>query len=87
MVTTGEVTYSLTACLLAIEGAGIALVDPLIVSTRALPGLVIRPLTAAIEIELLLLCPKNRPRSRLMHEVVAEVRRTLGLLLRQKVAA
>ena len=82
LVTAGEVTYSFTACLLAMEGAGIALVDPLIVATRAFPGLVIRPLTPPLAVELLLLYPKSRPRSRLMHEVIVEMRKTLADLLK-----
>jgi DNA-binding transcriptional LysR family regulator len=63
--TVAEVTFSLTACFLAHEGTGIALVDPLIVQTGAFPELRIRPFKPKQHIQILLLYPKNRPRSRL----------------------
>jgi DNA-binding transcriptional LysR family regulator len=63
-----DVSFSAIACILAQEDAGIALIDPLIFRGEAFPGLVVRPLTGGSPIELQLLFPKNRPRSRISNE-------------------
>lgn len=63
--TIAEVTFSLTACFIAHEGAGVALIDPLIVQSGAFPELLIRPFKPEQHVQILLLYPKNRPRSRL----------------------
>jgi DNA-binding transcriptional LysR family regulator len=76
LTTSAEVTYSLTACVLVHEGTDIAIIDPLIASTRAFPNLVIRPFKPAVPIDVLLLSPNNRPRSRLGDAMVHELHAT-----------
>jgi len=68
-----EVTYSLMACFLATLGAGVALVDPLLPMSGLLPGLEIRPLRPEISVDLMLLSPPGRPRSRLADAFAAKV--------------
>jgi DNA-binding transcriptional LysR family regulator len=76
LTTIAEVTYSLTACFIAQEGAGVALIDPLVLQTGAFPNLMIRPFRPEQQVQILLLYPKNRPRSRLstlMGELLREM--------------
>lgn len=68
-----QVTYSLTACFLATQGAGVALVDPLLPMSGLLPGLAIRPFTPDISVNLELLFPRDRPRSRLAVQFAQEI--------------
>jgi DNA-binding transcriptional LysR family regulator len=82
LTTTAEVTYSRTACVLAQGGGSIAIIDPLIASTSAFPELVIRRLSPAVPIELLLLSPASRPSSRLIDEMRTDLRAVCGGLLR-----
>lgn len=63
--TVTEVSFSLTACFIANEGHGVALIDPVISLSGTFPGLVVKPFVPEIEIELRLLFPRDRPRSRL----------------------
>ena len=79
--TIAEVTYSRTACVIAQGGDGIAIIDPLIVSSGAFPGLVIRPFSPALPIELLLLSPLSRPPSRLIDAMRQELHGTCARLL------
>ncbi len=81
LTTIAEVTYSRTACVIAQGGGSIAVIDPLIASTSAFPGLVIRPFTPAVPIELLLLSPASRPGSRLIDEVRRDLQGTCDELL------
>ncbi len=69
-----EVGSSATGCVLAREGAGIAIVDLLVAATGFFDDLVIRPLMPSRPIELLLLFPKNRPNSRLSQELAETLR-------------
>lgn len=59
-----ETTYSVTVCLLALQGVGVGLVSPLVVPALAQAGLVARPFTPSIPIELALLTPLGQPTSR-----------------------
>lgn len=69
-----EVSFSATACVLAQEGAGVALIDPVIFRTETFPNLVTLPFTPARRIEHQLLFPKNRPRSEVSKSFEAELR-------------
>jgi DNA-binding transcriptional LysR family regulator len=79
--TIAEVTYSRTACILAQGGDGVAVIDPLIVSSGAFPDLVIRPFSPTVPIELLLLSPLSRPPSRLIDAMRQELRGACARLL------
>lgn len=78
LTTIAEVSFSLTACFLAHEGVGLALIDPLVIQTRAFPELVIVPFEPSREVQILLLYPKNRPRSRLSNEMGSLLREILA---------
>lgn len=73
-----EVSFSLNACFLAHEGVGLALIDPLVMQTRAFPELVVVPFLPIREVQILLLYPKNRPRSRLSTEAGEILREVLA---------
>lgn len=75
-----EVNSSMTACFLANEGAGVALIDPVIPLGGAFPDLVIRPFSPTIEIALSLLFPSNHPRSRLTLQFAKELRDMAGAM-------
>jgi DNA-binding transcriptional LysR family regulator len=68
-----QVGLSLTGIMLARFGAGIALVEPLLVASIGLPGLVTRPLRPRIELKTLLIRHKSAPRSRAMGEFVGHL--------------
>lgn len=59
-----ETTYSITVCLLALQGVGVGLVSPLVVPALAQAGLVARPFTPGIPLEMALLTPLGQPTSR-----------------------
>jgi DNA-binding transcriptional LysR family regulator len=59
-----ETTYSIAVCLLAMQGVGVGLVSPFVVPALAPAGLVARPFTPSIPIELALLTPLGQPTSR-----------------------
>jgi DNA-binding transcriptional LysR family regulator len=63
-----EVSYSITACLLAGEGTGVGIIDPVIFRTGPCPNVVLRPFVPTRTVEFQLLHPKNRPRSQLSKE-------------------
>lgn len=74
-----EVSYSTTACLLVAEGAGVGIIDPIILRTGPFPSIVLRPFIPRRTVEFHLLYPKNRPRSqiskdfeKLLRQVIAE---------------
>ena len=56
-----QVNYSMTAFLLAARGAGIALVEPLLLSSASIPSLVARPIRPRIEVRTMLVHPVGRP--------------------------
>jgi DNA-binding transcriptional LysR family regulator len=70
-----QVSLSLTGIMLARYGAGIALVEPFMVAAMSLPGLVARPLRPRIEVETLMIRPRNAPRSKTMTEFIAHLNR------------
>ncbi|HET8722213.1 MAG TPA: LysR substrate-binding domain-containing protein, partial [Nitrospira sp.] len=59
-----QVNYSMTAFVLASRGAGIALVEPLMLASAQLPMLVARPLRPRIDVKTMLLYPRSRAPSR-----------------------
>lgn len=60
-----EASFSATACVLAQNRVGVAIIDPLILRTESFGELAIRPFLPDHLIELQLIYPKNRPRSML----------------------
>lgn len=72
-----DVSFSAIACVLAQEGAGIALIDPMIFRAEAFPNLLVRPFEGGAPIELQLIFPKNRPRSQTSSEFEAVLRSVL----------
>ncbi len=75
-----EMATSATACLLAQCGAGVAVVDALALTARGFPGLVRRPLAGAAAIELNLLYPRDRARSRPGEDMAAALRRAFAAI-------
>ena len=69
-----QVGLSITGIALAYHGAGIALVEPQLLASLPLPGLVSRPLLPRLELKTLLLLHKTAPRSRLLMQFVAHMR-------------
>src|SRR5690606_4189545 len=77
-----EVSASQTACFIAHQGSAVALIDHLMPLSGAFPSLVIRPFEPAIEIDIAVLFPSNRPRSRLatrFEQVIREVTESVHL--------
>jgi len=72
-----QVSVSLTGIMLARFGAGIALVDPQLVSTMGIPGLVVRDLKSRIEAKTLLIRPKAAPRSVVVNDFVDHLKRMI----------
>ena len=68
---TAQVSLSLTGIMLARYGAGIALVEPFLVASMGLPGLVARPLKPRIEVKTLLIRHKSTPHSKVMNEFIS----------------
>jgi DNA-binding transcriptional LysR family regulator len=72
-----QVNLSLTAIVLALENAGIALVDPQLLSALSLQGLVARPLRPRIELTTCLIRAKSSPRSVVMNDFVGHLKRSV----------
>lgn len=72
-----EVGLSLTGMMLAFHGAGIALVEPYLLSTMPLPGLVSRPLQPRVELKCLMLRHKSVLPSRVLKDFIAHLRATI----------
>lgn len=78
-----QVTVSLTGILLAQHGAGIALVEPLMLRSLDFPKLVARPLDPPVAFETVLIRPRGTPDSTVLARFVGHLRdvlRTEGLL-------
>ncbi|OYW16961.1 MAG: hypothetical protein B7Z52_07600 [Burkholderiales bacterium 12-64-5] len=78
-----QVTVSLTGIMLAQHGAGIALVEPLMLRSLAFPTLVARPLDPPVEFATVLVRPRGTPDSSTAARFVQHVRAVLreeGLL-------
>ena len=73
-----RVALSFTAMVLARAGAGVAIVDPLLLETLPLPGLVVRPLRPRAEVEVLLVHPRDAPLSQTMERFIACLRDVLS---------
>ena len=71
---TVEVNLSLTALVLAHHGAGIALVDPYMLSVIPLQGMIARPLTPRIELNAVLIRARSAQRSAVMGKFVAHLK-------------
>jgi DNA-binding transcriptional LysR family regulator len=75
---TVQVSLSITGIMLAHFGAGVALVEPLLVASMGLPGLVAKPLKPKIELKTLLIQQKSAPRSLVMTEFISHLRTTIA---------
>lgn len=69
-----QVSVSLAGMMLARHGAGIAVVEPLLLSALELPDLVARPLDPNIDVSTLALRLKDAPRARLHDDFLAHLR-------------
>ncbi len=72
-----RVGLSFTALVLAQAGAGIAVVDPLLLETLPIPGLVCRPLRPRRVVEMLLVTAREAPLSKIMEHFIACVRKVV----------
>ncbi len=70
-----QVSLSLTGIIMAYHGAGVALVEPFLLSSMPLEGLVARPLRPRIELKTLLIRAKGAPQSQVMTTFVAHLRK------------
>ena len=77
-----QVSMSMTGMALAYHGAGIALVEPFLLNTFPVPGLVARRLRPAIETKTLLIRARAAPRSAIMERFVAHLKREVRQLPR-----
>jgi DNA-binding transcriptional LysR family regulator len=75
---TAQVSLSLTGIMLARHGAGVALVEPLLVASMGLPGTVTRPLKPRIEAKTLMIRHKTAPQSRILNEFIAHLTKTIA---------
>jgi DNA-binding transcriptional LysR family regulator len=75
-----EISVSLTGMTLAYYGAGVALVEPYLLSTMPVPGLVARPLKPRIELKTLLVRARAGSRSAIMDRFVPHLRDTVAAL-------
>jgi len=72
-----EVNSSWAACLMVAENVGVGLVDLATANRYALPDVVYRPFKPAVVLQLCLIFPKDRPRSRAAIRFVAALRAVL----------
>ena len=72
-----EISVSLTGMTLAYYGAGIALVEPYLLESMPVPGLVARPLRPRIELKTLLVRARSAPRSAIMDTFVPHLKKTV----------
>jgi len=75
---TAQVGLSLTGIMLARHGAGVALVEPFLVASMGLPGLVARPLKPRIEVRTLMIRHKSAPHSKIMNDFVGHLIREVA---------
>ena len=75
---TAQGGLSLTGIMLARHGAGVALVEPFLVASMGLPGLVARPLKPRIEVKTLMIRHKSAPHSKIMNEFVSHLGREVA---------
>jgi DNA-binding transcriptional LysR family regulator len=72
-----QVSLSLTGMMMAYHGAGIALVEPFLLTSLPFPGLVARPLRPRIELNTLLIRSRDGPRSLAANDFVVELKKTI----------
>lgn len=75
-----QVSVSLTGMIMAYHGAGIALVEPYLLASLPLSGLIARPLRPAIELKTLLVRAKAAPESEIMKLFVRHLRREIAAM-------
>jgi DNA-binding transcriptional LysR family regulator len=73
-----QVSIALTGIVLASHGAGIALVDTMLLQTLAVPGIAVRKLAPRIESQTLLLSVKDEPRSVMASAFVQHLKQHLA---------
>jgi DNA-binding transcriptional LysR family regulator len=71
-----ETGTSATAIMLAVHGAGIALVETALFSARPVPGFVMRPVEPKVELKSLMLRPRQAAASRVLEHFIAHLRAT-----------
>ncbi len=71
-----QVGLALTGIMLAAHGAGVALVEPSLLDSIAIPGVVTRPLRPRVQVRTLLVRGKSAPRSKLMDDFISHLKRT-----------
>jgi DNA-binding transcriptional LysR family regulator len=71
-----ETGTSSTAIMLAVHGAGIALVETALFSARPVAGFVMRPVEPRVELKSLMLRPREGASSRVLEEFMAHLRAT-----------
>src|ERR1700723_1816971 len=74
----GQVSLSLTGIMLARHGAGVPPVEPPLVASMGLPGVVTRPLQPRIDVKTLLIRHKTSPQSKIMNEFVGHLGRVIA---------
>ena len=72
-----EASSSLAACLMAAEGAGVALVDGSTALSGKIGDLVYRPFHPRIRVRVQLIYPRDRPRSRAAVQLAQQLQRTV----------
>ena len=72
-----EVNHAFTACMLAGEGVGVALVDPFALSLMG-DELIVRPFRPAVQLSTRILFSEKRPLSRLALEFIEILRAHVG---------
>lgn len=73
-IVVAESTYAITTCLLALQGIGVGVVSPLVVSPLLKAGLVVRPFRPHVPVDLVLLTPLDLPPSRIAQAFMAQLR-------------
>ncbi|ETF04713.1 hypothetical protein W822_03975 [Advenella kashmirensis W13003] len=73
-----QVSLSLTGIMMSYYGAGIALVEPFLLTSLTFPGLVARPLRPYISLKTLLIRPAGASRSLVANDFVEELKKTIN---------
>ena len=73
-----QVNYSMTAFVLAAQGGGIALVEPMLLSSASMPSLVARPILPRIEVRTVLVHAIGHPPTKTSGKLVELIREHIG---------
>lgn len=73
-----QVNYSMTAFILAAQGAGIALVEPMLLGGASMPALTARPIRPRIEVRTMLIHAVGRPPTKTSNKLVELIRLHIG---------